>query len=692
MSDKKSSALKIIDSAIFIFIIIFLLSISNSIFVNQLGYYGALILILIKAALTKENQFSKTGIEFAFFWYILAEVLSTIFSKESGASFHNLLKHVLLIPVVYTIIASIKNYTDAKTFFKVYIAGTLLTVLIYLYFSFQHYINNLYSSTESGPSIFQYPITASEILSFTVIFFFSFLVNEKTPIKNKVLLFIGFALSSLALFSTYKRTGWMGAAFGLFIILVVRKQWKTLITGVVFVVIFLLMQKNINEINIFNIENNSLKLSSTIVTDGKAIDVFLMGDQLILSDYNKGLRVFKNDSLIDNYEFPSAVNGFFHWKDDYYLAGLADTRYILLKYNSGKFIQLNEVYSPGFTYSQASFNEKFYILDSDSGLTVFSNPKNLNQKYRSNQFTNFTNVFVDTSMILFAEASKGFSIFTLENGLPTDNLIARDSSEISFFYYASSFAITVNDRGLNIYNVDGNGIRLRQIIPSIKNIFSMDSDKDKYVAASTNGSVYILDHDSLGQFRINTKTDLNYVPKSVSIYNEILFVTRVESKQSRLLGIFDPYHPSNANRIAFWIAGIKIFKDYPIFGVGDIDLQKLYRQYKRPFDKEIQGHLHNNFFHVLATLGLFGLLSVLYLFFKIILIDVKIYNSIKDVPFVSSFALGSLAGFCGFLISGLTELNFWDHEITTLIWFTLGLNIAFFKSVKPDLKTNLKNI
>lgn len=91
MSDKKSNILKIIDSAIFIFIIIFLLSLSNSIFVNQLGYYGALILILIKAAVTKQNQFSKTGLEFAFIWYILAEILSTIFSKESGASFHNLL-------------------------------------------------------------------------------------------------------------------------------------------------------------------------------------------------------------------------------------------------------------------------------------------------------------------------------------------------------------------------------------------------------------------------------------------------------------------------------------------------------------------------------------------------------------------------------------------------------------------------
>jgi hypothetical protein len=76
------------------------------------------------------------------------------------------------------------------------------------------------------------------------------------------------------------------------------------------------------------------------------------------------------------------------------------------------------------------------------------------------------------------------------------------------------------------------------------------------------------------------------------------------------------------------------------------------------------------------------------LFYKIIYIELKIYYSVKNKPFISSYALGALAAFCGFMISGLTELNFWDHEITTLIWFTFGLNIAMFKSVKPDFKIN----
>ena len=189
-------------------------------------------------------------------------------------------------------------------------------------------------------------------------------------------------------------------------------------------------------------------------------------------------------------------------------------------------------------------------------------------------------------------------------------------------------------------------------------------------------------------FEIIKTLELGYFPQGLNVFDNKLYVSHVDNKKSRFLSIIDPYHPANAGRLALWSAGFKMFLDYPIFGLGDIDLAKYYKIYKQPYQKEIQGHLHNNFIHILVTLGLFGLLSVCFLFYKIIYIELKIYNSVKDKPFISSYALGALAAFCGFIISGLTELNFWDHEITTLIWFTFGLNVAWFKSVKPDLKIN----
>src|SRR5690606_3126202 len=134
----KINSLKIIDYLIYFFIILFLLSLTNSIFVNQLGYYAALILILIKYFFTKENPFSKTGLEFALLWFIAAEILSAVFSVDKSAAFNNVLKRILLIPVIYTIAAASIDLERAKKYFKIYLGASLVTVLIYLFFSFNY--------------------------------------------------------------------------------------------------------------------------------------------------------------------------------------------------------------------------------------------------------------------------------------------------------------------------------------------------------------------------------------------------------------------------------------------------------------------------------------------------------------------------------------------------------------------------
>ncbi len=346
MIKNQEQLVKIINKLIVVFLIIFLLSISNSIFVNQIGYYGVLLLLLAKYWLTKENPFSKSGLEFPLIWYMLSELISLILSPYKEEALQGLMKRYFLIPMIYTTVASISNFNEAKRVFKIYIGGTLVTVMIYLYYSFHHYISNLYSITESGPSVFQYPITASEILTFTVIFLFAFFVNEKTSIRNKILLFIGFVLSLLALFSTYKRTGWMGAAAGILVILILKKQWKIIIPGLVLVIIFFLTQKNISEVNIYEFEDNNPVLKNTFTTEGQAYDAYPFGDKVIISDYNEGLEIYKDSALQKKVDLPGAVIRFFKWKDDYYLAYLIDTRFLLLKNKNGELIPDYEFISP----------------------------------------------------------------------------------------------------------------------------------------------------------------------------------------------------------------------------------------------------------------------------------------------------------------------------------------------------------
>ncbi|MCZ7614821.1 MAG: hypothetical protein M5T52_15135 [Ignavibacteriaceae bacterium] len=107
---------KILDWVILSLFFIFILSLSNSIFVNQVGYFGALLFILIKAFLTRKNPFSKTGLELAFALYMLAEIISLILSEYQAQAFHFFTKRALLIPVLYTTIVVTTNLKRGKNF------------------------------------------------------------------------------------------------------------------------------------------------------------------------------------------------------------------------------------------------------------------------------------------------------------------------------------------------------------------------------------------------------------------------------------------------------------------------------------------------------------------------------------------------------------------------------------------------
>ena len=203
----------------------------------------------------------------------------------------------------------------------------------------------------------------------------------------------------------------------------------------------------------------------------------------------------------------------------------------------------------------------------------------------------------------------------------------------------------------------------------------MEKSGSSVLGANTNGQIYKF-QISGEDFKIEKLYNLGFIPSSINQADNKFYVTQV--KRSRLLSIFDLYNESNYNRLEFWKAGIKMFKDKPVFGVGDIDLGVFYKKYKNYYDKEIQGHMHNNFVQILAALGLFGFIVFIYLIVKILLVDIKIYKKLKYLEFVSSYSLGVIGTFVSFLISGLTEWNFGDHEIITMVWFTLGLNIAFY--------------
>ncbi|MFA6467391.1 MAG: O-antigen ligase family protein [Bacteroidota bacterium] len=164
---------------------------------------------------------------------------------------------------------------------------------------------------------------------------------------------------------------------------------------------------------------------------------------------------------------------------------------------------------------------------------------------------------------------------------------------------------------------------------------------------------------------------------SILIAAIILFFAFAPVQQvDRAKSILDFTNSTNVGRLHMWSTGIRMWKDRPLLGFGDIDLYDAYLTYRTPTGDEPAGHLHNNYVHLLVTLGTIGTGIVLFLFFKVLQTEYRVFKRYSVDPFFRNIALGSIAVFSGFIVNGLFEWNFGDHEIMVFVWFTVGLCFA----------------
>lgn len=168
----------------------------------------------------------------------------------------------------------------------------------------------------------------------------------------------------------------------------------------------------------------------------------------------------------------------------------------------------------------------------------------------------------------------------------------------------------------------------------------------------------------------------------------IVLISPVEIKD-RIYSIVDPKHPNNVERIQMWSTGLKIFIDHPIVGIGDIGTEEIYKIYGPPGANPV-GHLHNNFITLLVKLGIVGFISILLLFVKIFIIELK--NAVLTLNdwLTNSVSLGAVAAFVAFQVNGLFEWNFGDTEVIMFLWITVGLalsaNFVYISSRNSNLK------
>ena len=127
-------------------------------------------------------------------------------------------------------------------------------------------------------------------------------------------------------------------------------------------------------------------------------------------------------------------------------------------------------------------------------------------------------------------------------------------------------------------------------------------------------------------------------------------------------------------RMALWHGGWLVFKDHPIIGCGFKCIDNVNKNYPDPTGdiNRLRG-MHNNFIQLAVDTGLFGLISwisiwVVYfmtLYQRFIVMD-------GDLDYKKD-AMGSAAAVMGFLVAGIFETNFYDSEVSMLLYFIMAL-------------------
>ncbi len=677
MTEKK---VKILDTLIVVLTLVFAGSLTNSIFINQLGYFGALFFILVRYFMTRENQFLKTGLEIPFLLFIAAEIISAVLSENPANAFENVMKRALLIPIVYTIIASARDGGRVKRYFNVYLFFAILSIVVYFIASTPDFIRGVFQISNKQLSFFQYPITLGTLISFTTIYLFAFIINEKRNWQYKLLLIILFGISLVSIFATYKRTGWIGLGAGLAFVVLLKRKWIYIIPGIMVVATVFIVEKNESSLYRYSALKNYMEYEK-FDTEGRAYQVSKIDNKIYLADYEGGVSVVSDTAVTEVIGTPKPVKEFHKW-GDYYVTALTDTRFEIYRINEGRFEKLNEFASRGFTDDFIFRNNKLYVLDNDYGLTVFNAPTEPIDSVQYKIGKEFYDLTVSDSLLSIRSRSGEVKMYSLVDGLPSEELFSRKyENKIKYTGELFNKILIQSESELAVYDSHYGYLDMEYEAPLPNIVDIVDSNK----IICSGGKIFIAkwNNDDLD---FTFRKDLGFTPKSVLFTKDNLFATKV--KQGRIASIFDPHLRSNFVRLSLWKAGIEMFQDHPLFGLGDIDLNEVYRRYKSPYAKEVHGHLHNNYIHLLAILGLFGFLSAMYILVKIFITNIRIVNYFRGVAFSESLALGTAGTFVAFLTAGLTEWNFGDHEIITMVWFTTGLNYALYFWTKKIRKNS----
>jgi len=151
--------------------------------------------------------------------------------------------------------------------------------------------------------------------------------------------------------------------------------------------------------------------------------------------------------------------------------------------------------------------------------------------------------------------------------------------------------------------------------------------------------------------------------------------------RARMVSTFDPSDPTNRDRLDMAVAGARMIRDYPVFGLGLTLVKPYYPLYRVPTAVRWRvPHLHDNILQIAAESGLVAAgayVAILACFFT------ACWRALcrETNPGRRGVLAGAFLAVVGISIAGFFEYNFGDVEVlmTTLI----VMSIPFSRALRP---------
>jgi len=155
----------------------------------------------------------------------------------------------------------------------------------------------------------------------------------------------------------------------------------------------------------------------------------------------------------------------------------------------------------------------------------------------------------------------------------------------------------------------------------------------------------------------------------------LVFFLSPQPVKRRALSIFSLKSYSNAQRVQYLKAGIKIIGEYPLFGTGPDTVDMVFQAPKYGLSEEAKRnvHLHNNFTQIAAERGLPALAAwAIFLIMAFFTLLKRLRPKERDAV-IFPHAAAALAALLAMTVSGLFEYNFGDSEIVMLFLYLLSV-------------------